>query len=154
MSTRSNIAIILKEEDKARVFAELNKKLEEAGDRFRYGMDSGNVLQIYCHHDGYLHGVGAELNKYFKNYDDVLMMILAGDCSYIEGGVACHYTSKGEDWASNRPEQRMYARRNEDYLYVFKDGVWKIPVNDEMIDIEYIDAEGYCSIKDYLEFRY
>ena len=154
MATRSNIAIILKEEDKARVFAELNERLEKAGDRFRYGVDNGNVLQIYCHYDGYLSGVGEELNKYFKNYDDVLMMILAGDCSYIEGGVACHYTSKGEDWASNRPEQRMHARRHEDYLYVFKDGNWKIPVNDEMIDIEYIDAEGYCSIKDYLEFRY
>lgn len=154
MSTRSNIAIILKEEDKAVVFKALNEKLEEVGERFRYGVDNGNVLQIYCHHDGYLSGVGEELNKYFKNYDDVLMMILAGDCSYIEGGVACHYTSKGEDWASNRPEQRMHAGCNEDYLYVFKDGVWKIPVNDEMIDIEYIDAEGYCSIKDYLEFRY
>lgn len=154
MSTRSNIAIILKEEDKAVVIKALNEKLEEVGERFRYGVDNGNVLQIYCHHDGYLSGVGEELNKYFKNYDDVLMMILAGDCSYIEDGVACHYTSKGEDWASNRPEQRMHATRNEDYLYVFKDGVWKIPVNDEMIDIEYIDAEGYCSIKDYLEFRY
>jgi hypothetical protein len=154
MATRSNIAIILKEEDKEVVFKALNEKLEEVGDRFRYGLDNGNVLQIYCHYDGYPSGIGAELNKYFKNYDDALMMILAGDCSYIEGGVACHYTSKGEDWASNRPEQRMYARRLEDYLYVFKDGVWKIPVNDEMIDIEYIDAEGYCSLKDYFEFRY
>jgi hypothetical protein len=25
---------------------------------------------------------------------------------------------------------------------------------DEMIDIEYIDVEGYCFIKDYLEFSY
>jgi hypothetical protein len=117
-------------------------------------LDDDNVRYIYCHHDGYLSGIGVELNKYFKNYDDVLMMILAGDCSYIEDGVACHYTSRGEDWASNRPEQKTEPRRHEDYLYVFKDGAWKIPVNDEMIDIEYIDAEGYCSIKDYLEFRY
>ena len=154
MSTRSNIAIILKEEDKEVVFKALNEKLEEEGERFRYGADNGNVLQIYCHYDGYLSGVGAELNKYFNNYDDVLMMILAGDCSYIENGVACHYTNKGEDWVSNKPEQRMHPRRHEDYLYVFKDGNWKIPVNDEMIDIEYIDAEGYCSLKDYFEFRY
>ena len=154
MSTRSNIAIILKEEDKEVVFKALNEKLEEAGERFRYGVDNGNVLQIYCHHDGYLQGVGYELLNKFNSYDKALKLILAGDCSYIEDGVACHYTSKGEDWASNRPEQKMYARRLEDYLYVFKDGNWKIPVNDEMIDIEYIDAEGYCSIKDYLEFRY
>lgn len=154
MATRSNIAIILKEEDKAQVFEALNEKLEELGERFRYGVDNGNVLQIYCHHDGYLSGVGVELNKYFKNYDDVLMMILAGDCSYIEGGVACHYTSKGEDWASNRPEQRMHASRREDYLYVFKDGAWKIPVIDEMIDIEYIDPEGYCTLSDYFEHAY
>lgn len=150
MSTRSNIAIILKEEDKAQVFAELNKRLEEAGDRFRYGVDNGNVLQIYCHYDGYLSGVGQDLINDFNSYDKALKLILEGDRStpYIS------YTSVGEDWPSNRPEQRMHARRHEDYLYVFKDGNWKIPVNDEMIDIEYIDAEGYCSIKDYLEFRY
>lgn len=154
MSTRSNIAIILKEEDKAVVFKALNERLEKAGDRFRYGVDNGNVLQIYCHYDGYLNCVGNELINGFNSYDEALELILAGDVSYIEGGVACHYTSKGKDWASNRPEQRMHARRNGDYLYVFKDGTWKIPVNDEMIDIEYIDTEGYCSIKDYLEFRY
>jgi hypothetical protein len=155
MATRSNIAIILKEEDKARVFAELNKRLEDAGNnRFRYGVDNGNVLQIYCHWDGYLEGVGRELIDCFNSYDDALKLILEGDCSYIEGGVACHYTSKGEDWESNRPEQRMHAKCLEDYLYVFKDGVWKIPVIDENIDIEYIDDEGYCSLKDYSEFRY
>ena len=154
MATRSNIAIILKEEDKVRVFAELNERLEEAGERFRYGADNGNVLQIYCHYDGYLQGVGKELLNSFNSYDKVLNLILDGDVSYIEEGYAKHYVELGEDWESNRPEQKTEPRRNQDYLYVFKDGVWKIPVNDEMIDIEYIDAEGYCSIKDYLEFRY
>lgn len=150
MSTRSNIAIILKEEDKEVVFAELNKRLEDTGERFRYRVDNGNVLQIYCHYDGYLRGVGQDLLNDFNSYNKALKLILEGDRStpYIS------YTSVGEDWASNRPEQRMHVSRHEDYLYVFKDGVWKIPVNDEMIDIEYIDAEGYCSIKDYLEFRY
>lgn len=57
MATRSNIAIILKEEDKASVFAKLNERLEEVGGRFRYGVDNGNVLQIYCHWDGYPEGV-------------------------------------------------------------------------------------------------
>lgn len=154
MSTRSNIAIILKEEDKEVVFKALNEKLEEVGERFRYSVNNGNVLQIYCHYDSYLHGVGNELINGFNSYDEALKMIIEGDCSYIEDGVACHYTSKGEDWASNRPEQRTEPRRHEDYLYVFKDGAWKIPVNDEMINIKYIDAEGYCSLKDYFEFGY
>ena len=150
MATRSNIAIILKEEDKARVFAELNERLEEVGDRFRYGVDNGNVLQIYCHWDGYPDGVGQDLLDDFNSYDKALELILEGDHSTPHES----YTSMGGDWESNRPVQRTQPRRCEEYLYVFKDGNWKIPVNDEMIDIEYIDAEGYCSIKDYLEFRY
>lgn len=154
MSTRSNIAIVLKEEDKVRVFAELNERLKEAGARFRYGVDNGNVLQIYCHYDGYLRGVGQDLLNDFNSYNEALKLILEGDCSYIEDRIACHYTSKGEDWESNRPEQRTEPRRNEDYLYVFKDGNWKIPVNDEMIDKKYIDKDGYCILKDYFEFRY
>lgn len=154
MSTRSNIAIILKEEDKARVFAKLNKRLEESGDRFRYGMDNGNVLQIYCHYDGYLNGVGKELLNSFNSYDEALKLILKGDASYIEKGRSKHYVGLGGDWRSNRPEQKTEPRRHEDYLYVFKDGNWKIPVNDEIIDKKYIDKDGYCVLKDYFDFGY
>lgn len=150
MATRSNIAIILKEEDKAQVFAELNKKLEDAGDRFRYGVDNGNVLQIYCHWDGYPSGVGQDLLNSFDSYGQALNLILEGDHSTPYES----YTSKGEDWVSNRPDQRTLPRRYNDYLYVFKDGNWKIPVNDEMIDPMYIDKDGYCFLRDYIDLRY
>ena len=146
MATRSNIAIILKEEDKARVFAELNKRLEEAGGRFRYGVDNGNVLQIYCHWDGYPKGVGKDLLNDFNSYDAALKLILEGDHSTPYES----YTSKGEDWESNRPEQRTQARCSEEYLYVFKDGEWKMPTEDDAHE-DIIDKDGYVSLKDYLK---
>ena len=146
MATRSNIAIILKEEDKARVYAELNKKLEATGDKFRYGVDNGNILQIYCHWDGYPEGVGHDLLKVFYSYDKALELILEGDHStpYVS------YTSMSEDWVSNRPEQRTEPRCENDYLYVFKDGEWKMPTDDDAYE-DIVDKDGYVSLKDYLK---
>jgi hypothetical protein len=147
MATRSNIAIILKEEDKARVFAELNERLEKTEDNpFRYGVDNGNVLQIYCHWDGYPEGVGHDLLKDFNSYDKALEMILEGDHSTPYES----YTSKGEDWESNRPEQRTQPRCHEEYLYVFKDGEWKMPTEDDDYE-DLVDEDGYVSLKDYLK---
>jgi hypothetical protein len=146
MATRSNIAIILKEEDKARVFAELNERLEDAGNRFRYGVDNGNVLQIYCHWDGYPEGVGEDLLRDFNSYDEALKLILEGDHSTPYEP----YTGRGESWVSNRPDQRTEPRCEEEYLYVFKDGKWKMPAEDGIIK-ECIDTDGYCTIEDYLD---
>ena len=146
MATRSNIAIILKEEDKARVFAELNEILEEVGGRFRYGVDNGNVLQTYCHWDGYPEGVGQDLLNDFNSYDEALKLILEGDHSTPYES----YVSKGEDWASNRPEQRTEPICYEEYLYVFKDGEWKMPTGDDDYE-DLVDEDGYVSLKDYLK---
>ena len=147
MATRSNIAIILKEEDKASVFAELNERLEEAGNnRFRYGKDNGNVLQIYCHWDGYPEGVGKDLLSHFNSYDAALKLILEGDHSTPHES----YTSMGEDWVSNRPVQRIQPRRCEEYLYVFKNGTWKMPTEDDAYE-DMVDEDGYVSLKDYLK---
>ena len=142
MATRSNIAIILKEEDKARVFAELNERLEEVGGRFRYGVDNGNVLQIYCHWDGYPEGVGQDLLDDFNSYDAALKLILEGDHSTPYEP----YTVRGEDWVSNRPDQRTEPICYEEYLYVFKDGEWKMPTGDDDYE-DLVDKEGYVSLK-------
>lgn len=146
MATRSNIAIILKEEDKARVFAELNERLEKVGERFRYGVDNGNTLQIYCHWDGYPEGVGQDLLNDFNSYDEALKLILKGDHSTPYES----YISGGEDWVSNRPEQRTQPGCLEAYLYVFKDGEWKMPTEDDAYE-DLVDKDGYVSLKNYLK---
>lgn len=146
MATRSNIAIILNEEDKARVFTELNKKLEEAGDRFRYGLDNGNVLQIYCHWDGYPEGVGQDLLNDFNSYDAALKLILEGDHSTPYEA----YASLEDDWVSNCPEQREKPKCHEEFLYVFKDGAWKMPTGDDYYK-DVLDNDGYCKLEDYLK---
>lgn len=150
MATRSNIAIILKEEDKARVFAELNKRLAEAGDRFRYGLDNGNVLQIYCHWDGYPGGVGQDLIDDFNSYDKALELILEGDHSTPYEP----YAGRGESWVSNRPDQKEKPKCEQAYLYVFKDGAWKLPVHeDSMVGTGFNDRDGYCKVEDYLNWK-
>lgn len=146
MATRSNIAIILKEEDKERVFTELNERLKETENNFRYGVDNGNVLQIYCHWDGYPKGVGKDLLNDFNSYDAALKLILEGDHSTPYEP----YTGRGEDWESNRPDQRTEARCCEEYLYVFKDDTWKMPTEDDDYE-DLVDEDGYVSLKDYLK---
>lgn len=148
MATRSNIAIILKEEDKEQVFSSLNERLEKAGNRFRYNPEDGNVLQIYCHWDGYPTGVGMDLLTDFNSYEDAIKLILEGDHSTPYEP----YSQKGEDWEDLKPSQLTKPRQNHDYLYVFKDGKWKMPATDGMIE-ECIDKDGYCTIEDYLDIE-
>ena len=60
------------------------------------------------------------------------------------------YTGRGEDWVSNRPDQRTEPICYEEYLYVFKDGEWKMPTEDDAYE-DLIDKDGYVSLKDYLK---
>ena len=75
-----------------------------------------------------------------------MKLILEGDHSTPHES----YTSKGEDWESNRPEQKTQPRCREEYLYVFKNGTWKMPTEDDAYD-DLVDEDGYVSLKDYLK---
>ena len=101
MSTRCNIAIVLKESDKDRKLNLLEYAEETDFDLKNHLADalsdetldetfkdkyvlSDGVLQIYCHHDGYPEGVGVELLKHFNSYEKAMALILAGDTSYLD----------------------------------------------------------------------
>jgi hypothetical protein len=47
------------------------------------------------------------------------------------------------------PDQRTEPICYEEYLYVFKDGEWKMPTGDDDYE-DLVDKEGYVSLKDYL----
>jgi hypothetical protein len=81
---------------------------------------------VYVHWDGYLEGVGAELQSY-TNQEAVEELISHGDRSSLTEG---YYKDRGETGVY--PE--MYATFEEfysdceyaggEYYYIFKDGVW------------------------------
>ena len=81
---------------------------------------------IYVHFDGYLDGVGADLQQ-FKNEDAVRELISHGDRSSLTGP---YYKDRGETGV----EPQDYANFDEfydavqgcgaEYYYIFKDGVW------------------------------
>lgn len=74
MSTRSFIALKLREEDKRRVLKSSCGKVVST---------SYDYLYVYCHFDGYPDGVGADLVDLKMTYDDALDFILEGDRSSV-----------------------------------------------------------------------
>lgn len=155
MSTRCNIAIVLKDSDKDRKlnlleYAEetgfdLKNRLNDAlsdevvDETFKdkYVVSDG-VLQIYCHHDGYPEGVGVELLKHFNSYEEALALILAGDTSYLDEGKSGIYAFR-ESYDDDQPMNIEAPTQFNDYLYTWKDGEWKI-------------GESMKSLKETLEY--
>ena len=97
------------------------------GTRSFVGVMVGNKCRaVYVHWDGYLEGVGAELQDY-TTQAEVEELISHGDRSSLGDG---YYKDRGEDGV----EPRDYATFDEfyeaadgswaEYYYVFKDGVW------------------------------
>ncbi len=81
---------------------------------------------VYVHWDGYLEGVGAELQGY-KTQAEVEELISHGDRSSLDGG---YYKDRGEDGVDpteyNTFKEFFDAANGcgAEYYYVFKDGVW------------------------------
>ena len=119
MSTRSNIAIKIKEEDKGKTFKAWNNV------NFKISEDT-EYLEVYCHFDGYLEGVGADLLSDFNNYDDVFNLIIKGDMSSIND----YYYDRPheEDWDDIKPNELKTFDFNKkipnDYYYLFENNKW------------------------------
>lgn len=120
MSTRCNVAVILKEKD-------LNTRLYETKHNYGYvdTKESHPTMEIYIHHDGYPDGVGKYLKKNLTDYESVVNYILEGDRTSAE----CPYTECGENWENDKPYfwPDIWEDKSdipEDYLYLFKDDKW------------------------------
>ena len=138
MATRSNIAIILRPEDRNRTLNVMDEcfddyrprmqcpycrsaKPEDLKNIFPNCEPKGNpVLQIYCHWDGYPDGVGASLQSSYNSYEEALALILGGDLSSLDDSETCPYSlGEGEDANLCAPAVLQEAKLNEEYLYVF-----------------------------------
>lgn len=138
MSTRSNIAIILRPDDRNRTLNVMDpafdcyrptmksgffglRKSEDLKNIFPDCEPNGNpVLQIYCHCDGYPEGVGEALQSGYNTYEQALALILGGDLSSLDTSCSYPYSlGKGEDANRCAPTVLSKAELNEEYLYVF-----------------------------------
>lgn len=97
------------------------------GTRSFVGVMQGDLCRaVYVHYDGYLEGVGRDL-QYYKTQDAVEELIAPGDRSSLDGG---YYADRGEEGV----DPRDYATFEEffeacdgawgEWYYIFKDGVW------------------------------
>ena len=80
---------------------------------------------VYVHWDGYLEGVGAELQGY-TTQEEVLELVAGGDMSSLGD----YYKDRGETGVEPKEFatfDEFYDYANEswaEYYYIFKDGVW------------------------------
>jgi len=99
------------------------------GTRSFVGVMVGDKCQaVYVHWDGYLEGVGRDLQK-FQTQSLVERLIAEGDRSSLDGEF---YKDRGESWDEVKP--REFDSFDEffeacesswcEYYYIFKDGVW------------------------------
>lgn len=113
MSTRSNIAILLREEDRNRDFETPMGTTVNAGGK--------KYLYVYCHNDGYPEGVGRDLKRMFEGeeaYEEALEYILAGDRSTTELTYWEWRRETDVDPAASDNEDDMY---QNDYLYIIEE---------------------------------
>ena len=94
---------------------------------------TGKYIGVYCHWDGYLEGIGAELKEHFTDYDSVLNLLSGGFISSISNGRVRHYANReGEDWKYIKPIQgssakSIYSKMTWiEYVYLFDGDTWKV----------------------------
>lgn len=111
MSTRSNIAILLRPEDRNKDFKTPWGEVVNANGK--------KYLYVYCHNDGYPEGVGEDLIRMFDGdkYEKALKYILMGDRSTTD---LSYWEWRKEQCAPRAAdtEEEMY---QNDYLYVIEE---------------------------------
>lgn len=138
MSTRSNIAILLRPEDRNRnLKTEMGTTVNAKGKPYLY---------VYCHNDGYPSGVGADLKNMFDgaDYEDALEYILMGDRSTTD---LSYWQWRRETNVDPVPADTDADCFNEEYLYIIEEvdgsgrvkvrqyGVEEAMTNDEIRDL-------------------
>lgn len=108
MSTRSNIAIKLREED-------CKNGVQRFGEEFH-----GPYLQVYCHFDGYPNGVGRDLIEKKLTYDEALEFILKGDRSSTDDGTS-YYEWRDEAYENVKPKVMTVPNQEQEYLYLLEE---------------------------------
>ena len=106
--------------------------------RSRIGLllETGYVLSVYHHWDGYPQWLGATLREKFDTYEKIAELIDGGDVSCIDSDTdwslekvdnhVQYYNDRGEKTEPRldlHPED--YFADGEEYAYLFENGEWK-----------------------------
>lgn len=111
--------------------------------RIGYVDENNNYRSVYCHHDGYLEGVGYALLNFYNRSDLVGEIVSLGDLSSLgenlkprgednPGGTFAYNRDRGEKTtASVTPMcgSKLYALMDStwaEYIYMFRDGEWLV----------------------------
>jgi len=130
MSTRCNVALLLREEDR-------NKTFSAPWDEYlTVSPDGAKYLNIYIHNDGYPEGVGRDLVELMSesNYEDALDFILHGDRSTVN---LSYHAWRDEHWCNVKPAPMYKPTLDNDYLYRLveqPDGRMAVEVYDDTND--------------------
>lgn len=143
MGTTSMIWLKINSEDFGKVLTADITKLPNPMDRMNYPCEEvkihsnpgGNTLYmgIYCNFDGYSAGVGRELKEKFKTYEQVLNLILLGECSYIIDGICSYHNWRNEDLTIRYSEFGRPEHINTDFYYLFENGEWTTSPGDNKV---------------------
>lgn len=138
MSTRCNVAICLREDDRSKTFTSPNSP------DFTISPDGAKYLVIYIHNDGYPEGVGEDLVRLAEGatYEDILNFILEGDRSTV---LNSYYAWRQEPWKYIKPDPMYNPELNEEYLYGFfeqPDGSMTVKIYNEHKN-EWISFDKY-----------
>jgi hypothetical protein len=96
----------------------------------------GSVSAVYCHFDGYLEGVGAELVSKHDSQDAAEALVSLGDLSSVCKEVRAYHRDRGEPFADVAPKRyRDMAQYlalvsehigDNGYRYIYSDGAWLV----------------------------
>lgn len=85
----------------------------------------GQYLEIYCHFDGYVDGVGRCLIENFETYEKALNLVLCGDHSSIINGTIPYIALWETKWDWFKPKKyNSVPEVTENYQYLFKSNEW------------------------------
>lgn len=106
--------------------------------------NDGSIRAIYCHFDGYLNGVGAELVSQFSTQTLAEALIEDGDCRFPGDP---YKNRSGENWDTIKPKQhddlegflQGKGRHAGHYAYLFINDEWFL-VQDHYVTVSVKDA--------------
>lgn len=96
----------------------------------------GTCSSIYCHHDGYLEGVGACLKEHYTTLESVKELQALGDLSSLDDTLEECFAYH-RDGGEKLRKPRVWKDRNElaekawdyadaEYVYLFVEGEWLV----------------------------
>ena len=122
-----------------------------------YELEDGTVMSSYCHYDGYLAGVGAQLVLNYTDPEKIAELVALGSMSFLsekiyptpgsnhsfaspeEDVTVFYHRDRGESWGIHTAPtlydsfDDWFEANNQQYNYLFVDGAWQCRTSSDFI---------------------